>query len=830
MPEWGVAEYFREKETTDLDTTGQGQEVIDFIEVNFHKIRSYKKILCKHDHIYNICTINKDSKPLLEILNPLLKKYTCAIKLNVSGGHIVLQDNDKLRYLTATIDSYLLLREAFEIKGPKDIDEFYKELLKQNVLDSEIFKLSNSKSRKILTTNLKIHVFCDQSRSQVNGGPPLDLGKWRGNQLVYCLQKNNNRMIFDNLCAFRAVTCFIKLVNEEVNFHPSRCPVAAVHTLYHEYRQAKDPQLPVHPIQYSGTYLPTLKSLCIFKKINVIIFSDETVSRDEANTYENPGLFDFQGGSHAPLSRIIYRYVGEFNKTMHLIDYQNHCMLIKPGAISSLLKQFGCRSCSYNTNRLDNLKRHEKTCSKEQKFTYRSGPFEVEKPLFIRSNQQCIPFPVGHEEFKYFIVWDLEASLKPTHITAAISRKGGDTPGTIYTAEHHLLSIALSTNFEHAEIEPVVCFVRESDSKEDEEKVMNLAVDYMLKVQSKVHEHLLSVFEGYLQILTQEIANEKQREDEIMSRIPGMLVQEEEVEEEEDDEAESTESRQVNKGVRLDKSPLVQLREDVGKWLEQLPILAFNGCRYDLNVVKEFLLPRLVRLHDAENVSILKRSNSYMCISTPKLRFLDITNYVGPSMNLEKMLISFKAPATKGHFPYEAVKSVSDLDRAYCPPIEAFDSVLRGTKLDQETYQEHVVGLWNEQGMRTWRDLLVFYNSNDVGPTLVAVQNYANEFPGTDLFKTFVSISGIAYYEMFRTAPPDVKFFRPGEELYKLMKKNLTGGFVSATTRHFKADATRLRNSESDLVGGVRQIQDVFSQTDGHLVGGVIGKGIQLSF
>ena len=184
MPEWGVAVYFREKEPTDLDTTGQGQAVIDFIAANFHKISSYKRILCKHDTIIDICTLNKDNKPVPDILVPILEAYSCVIKVNVSGGHIILQENDKLRYLTATADSYLLLREAFEIKGPKDIDAFFRELLKQNVLDSETVKLSNSKSRKLLTTNLKIHIFCDHSRAQLNGRPPLDMGRWLNNQLV----------------------------------------------------------------------------------------------------------------------------------------------------------------------------------------------------------------------------------------------------------------------------------------------------------------------------------------------------------------------------------------------------------------------------------------------------------------------------------------------------------------------------------------------------------------------------------------------------------------------------------------------------------------------
>ena len=350
MPELGFPVYFREKSPDDLYTLGLGQNVVDFIKLHFHKIRSFQKIACKHDHIYNICMINKNNEPLHELLSPYLKKYECYLKVNVSAGHIALQSNGELRYITASIDNYLLLRNAFEIKQPSDIDKLFKHLLEQNVFDSEMFKLSTSKSRKILTTNLKFHVFCDHSRAQEDGRPPADMGRWLHNTSVFCLQSTTDgRMIQDNLCAFRAVVCFLKLLINP-RFNCRACTIRDVHELYHEYRLAKDQELPEHPIQYNGTYLETLKSLCIFKKINVIVFSNETVTPEEANDYTNPSLFDFQGGTDATLSRIIYRYVGEFEHTMHLIDHQNHCMLIKPGKTSSVLKQFACRSCSYNTN------------------------------------------------------------------------------------------------------------------------------------------------------------------------------------------------------------------------------------------------------------------------------------------------------------------------------------------------------------------------------------------------------------------------------------------------------------------------------------------------
>ena len=173
--------------------------------------------------------------------------------------------------------------------------------------------------------------------------------------------------------------------------------------------------------------------------------------------------------------------------------------------------------------------------------------------------------------------------MKPTHIATSSSRSGlgNETPGTVYTAEHDLLSIALSTNFEHPEIEPVVCFVRKGDSPEDEEKVMDQGVEYMLKVQKLVREYLTDEFRPYMEHLHQKITTEKQLEDELVEQIPGLTNDTyEDAEEEEEEEEEVEPARRPNKRdkkeVRLDQSPLVRLREDLLKWIEQIPVLAFQ--------------------------------------------------------------------------------------------------------------------------------------------------------------------------------------------------------------------------------------------------------------
>ena len=816
--DYGIRHYIREKSINDLNFDGFSDGVKAFVAKYFYQIRSYSCIESKYEQCFNICTMNKDGVDLRTHLFPLLRKYEIFYKINFSVGHIVQQDNMELRYLVPHESNFLCLKEAFPITGEADLNKFYDEFMKTNVLDFENFKLETSKSKHIAITNIKFYCYAVPSRALLNTGPPLDMGRWSDAYFVQTLQKDHHSTNYqDNLCAFRALAVFLRQL-ENPDFEARRITQREVYNLYREFRLEKDPSLPEHPIRFRGCYLPTLKLLCLYKKVNVVVFSSNDVTSDETEQYATPSVFQFQGAETCNVSQIIYRFQGGFEHTMYLIDYKNHCMLIKNGHVDSVLQQFSCRTCSFVTNQHWNLTRHEKSCANGQKTIYRQGVFQQRKPLHVHAKELGFEFPAGYENYPYKIIWDIETAQKPTEYVPNSSRRRFDENGiqTVYTSEHSLLSVGFMTNFQHESFQSAQCFVREGDSPEDEQRLMDKVVDYWEMIQSHAHEKLLRVFSPLLERLDAKITQEKQFEAELMSslQIPQVEEQSEDIVEEVEEEVEEQE-------IRMDESPLVKLKEEILQWLQQIICIAFNGCKYDLNVVKEYLFPKLVRMCGEENISILKRGNSYNLISTPQFRFIDMRNFVPPSFSLEKFLLSFKAPECKGYFPYEAVHSVQDLNRTYCPPREAFTSRLKGFVMTEDVWKDKVQNLWDSLNMRTWRDFLMHYNLNDVLPFYIAITNYENQYPNADLFKTFVSVSGAAYYNGFKKAPPDDKFFLCNKETAKLMKKNIVGGFTSATTRHFKKDESRLRNEEHTMVGGIRT--ESLENGPGNIVGGVHG-------
>ena len=849
--------YFNENDVEDVLLDSFENNLKTFIRRIFNRIRSYSLVKSKYEHVFNICTINKKGADISGDLTAYLKQYSCFFKINLCGGHIVQQPNKQFRFLSPHEDNFLQLEEAFPVRDNADLDEFFKLFKNCELFDMEKFKLTSTKSHHILMSNIAFYIYPIPERALLYGSPPTEFGRWGPMRSVYTLKRdNNNNDITDDLCAFRAVALFLKQ-KQNPRFQADRLTQEDVHDLYRSFRRAKDPLLPEDPLHFQGAYLPTLKLLCLYKEINVVVYSTQEVSPDEVGDYNNPDVFEFNGNPTCNLSRVLFKFDAGFQHTINLIDYKNHCMLIKEGKADVVLKQYACRKCSFVAKKKCHLNTHEKTCTNIRKVKYPTGVYQPVEPLYLRAKELGFDFPHGYESYPFKLVWDIEVALKPNHYVPKTKRRriDGEEINTFYIAEHSLISVASCTNFRHPDIEPTICYVREGDDLQDEQALMDSVVDYWESVQTLAEDHLLRVFTPLINQLDAKIAEEQEFESEFMNTVDfsqdadvGYDVEDEAEEEQEsefmntvdlfqdmdegydvEDEAEEAqesefmntmdlfqdmdegfydvedeaEEKQEELKVRMDKSPLQKLKEDILLWAAQIPIIAFNGCKYDINVVREYLFSKLIRMSGEENVSVLKKGNSYILLTTPKFRFLDMRNFVPPNYSLATLLKSFHAPAQKGVFPYEAVRSTQDLLKSFCPPKEAFHSDFKNSDISDEDWETKVHQVWEREGMRSWRDFLVYYNVSDVVPFLTAVENYESKFLGVDLWKSFISLSSLAYFIGFHKAPREDKFFKCSKFVYSLMKDNIVGGFTSATTRHFKSGETKLHNEQGKVVGKV---------------------------
>lgn len=285
-----------------------------------------------------------------------------------------------------------------------------------------------------------------------------------------------------------------------------------------------------------------------------------------------------------------------------------------------------------------------------------------------------------------------------------------------YLAEHELVSISVCSNVDG--FEKPKCFVLEREG--EQRKLVNDMIGYLLEISETSTMILIDKFADVLD--------------------------------------------------RLQDTPL---HDKFEAYLTQLPVLSFNGARYDLKVLRSELIPLLTKLESVQFV--IKKGNGYMVISTEELKFLDATYYIAPGFNYNAFLKSYGAEQTKSYFPYEYLDCLSKLDKKEFPSYSAFHSSLKNCNmleppvgLDKITDEEaqwinrspktfesltkvetEIIGRRRYDNLKSYfqdnnwciRDYLIYYNNLDVAPFIQALENMSKYYTdrNVDLFKDAVS-------------------------------------------------------------------------------------------
>ena len=189
-----------------------------------------------------------------------------------------------------------------------------------------------------------------------------------------------------------------------------------------------------------------------------------------------------------------------------------------------------------------------------------------------------------------------------------------------------------------------------------------------------------------------------------------------------------------------------KILNDFNCYCKELVVLGFNSASYDLNLIK----PTLIQILIKDIQFVIKRTNSYLCLKTSKLRFLDIKNFLAPGFSYRKFLVAYGAELRKFYFLYEFVTDLDKLNSGL-PEHNVFYSSLSKSNITQEEYNL-VVKTWTEKGWSSLREMLIYYNVLDCVPFVQAVQNLLRPYleQGLDIFKTSFSVSGVAKLQMMK--------------------------------------------------------------------------------
>ena len=380
-------------------------------------------------------------------------------------------------------------------------------------------------------------------------------------------------------------------------------------------------------------------------------------------------------------------------------------------ATKTIFQYYGCKwhgcPCQKERNSLEE-ERYAKTIELEKKMK--------EKHLKIVSVWECekpelkkMRFKKEFRPYPYFIVYDFEALCKKIHET--------QTEELTITAKHIPVSVAINDNFTKKP-----SFIVDEDPK----NLVKRFVENVLERISKIAEENNSLYP-----------------------CPGIR--------EESDEEGNEEIVHLPKKVRnLWKT-----------WVKQVPIFGFNSGRYDINMIKEYFVKNLTEISD---VNVAKKENSYMFLSTPNFKFLDIKNYLAPGLSYDAWCRAYGCELQKLAFPYEWFDSFEKLNHIGPVKYEEFYSSLKGgINISQEEYQ-NFCDEFSKRGCVTMKDWLKEYNLADVKPFIEALEKTREQYypDEIDLLKDAVSIPGISMtyvlnkaLKMKKKSDPDL--FAPGE-------------------------------------------------------------------
>ena len=111
----------------------------------------------------------------------------------------------------------------------------------------------------------------------------------------------------------------------------------------------------------------------------------------------------------------------------------------------------------------------------------------------------------------------------------------------------------------------------------------------------------------------------------------------------------STESLQMRKNQHLD------LQQPFERYCITLPVFAFNCARYDVNLMKSYLILSLVFERDSEETTT-KKTNQFVSFKFGNVPLLDLLNFLGVATILDLFLKTYKTSDTIGTFSTRMVQ------------------------------------------------------------------------------------------------------------------------------------------------------------------------------
>ena len=423
-----------------------------------------------------------------------------------------------------------------------------KEILKKtDVIESCTKERSNTKWRFFKLTNLTIFaaLLRDIPMGCKDAVLPESLLR---NRSINCptYEQNTKKPYKDNLCLFRALALHLH-GNERLGEE-----TAKLFNLFLVNSTNPDPS------KFQGVCLDDI--LSVEDIVGIIIF-----------------IYDFNLIDGAMLGELARRSIKKFDKSVQLLRYNSHICYVDN--IHALLKAFCCPTCDTFFQKTGNLERHLVRCSERVKHIYPKNVYQLRETLFDKLDSFGIQYTDDQKLFTNLAVFDFESIFIP-------EEKFKNTETTTWIGKHVPISVSISSNLIAQPL--FLCNFNPRDLIESFiDEVEGLATQSKAQMKLKILEIETAIKSKLTRTL--ESLNERRCRNQRVFEFADHCF--------EDDNEEKDASTQF---LQMQKNQLIELQEHLERYCDVLPVFGFNSAKYDINLIKSYLLPILINERNME--------------------------------------------------------------------------------------------------------------------------------------------------------------------------------------------------------------------------------------
>ena len=283
-----------------------------------------------------------------------------------------------------------------------------------------------------------------------------------------------------------------------------------------------------------------------------------------------------------------------------------------------MFKAFRCTTCDTFFSKTGNLERHLITCSDRIKHIYPKDVYELRETLFEKLDAFNIPYRNDQKLFKNLAIFDFESIF----VKEANSYKQTET--TTWIGKHVPISVSISSN-----LIPDPIFLCNANPHHLISSFVTALEGLATQSKAQMKLNFIEVETAIKMKLCAVLGQLKQRRNRVSNFVDDCIVEEEE------------EKDLSTQFLQMQKNQLIDLHEHFERYCNVSPVFGINSAKYDINLIKSYLLPILVNEREIAP-TVTNKANQFVSFKFEDIQLLYIMNFLGGATSLDSFLKAYK--------------------------------------------------------------------------------------------------------------------------------------------------------------------------------------------